>query len=279
MSDPMTGISGRIKTLTVTWVMAAMACGVAGAQTPYPAKPIRFIVPYAAGGGGDIVSRALGDGITKMYGQPVLVENRVGAGSNIGSVIVAKAEPDGYTLLLGSNGNAVNAFLYASMPYDPVKELTPIYFVGRSPSVLLASPTTSFKTVQDIVAQHNAKTMVINFASGGIGTSEHLAQELFKRRAGIAATHVPYKGFAAVVPDLVSGRVHLAMGPGGMQPALVQQANAMLNAVASSPEFLKRFESLGGEKVGGTPQQANDYFRGEMATWGEIIKAQNIRAE
>lgn len=325
------GMNGKFKALAVAFAMTAAASGMANAQALNPSKPIRIIVPYAAGGGGDTVIRNLADGITKQFGFTVLVENRTGAGSNIGSLVVAKAEPDGHTLLLGSNGNAVNSFLYASMPYDPGKELTPIIFMGRSPTVLIASPTTSFKSVSDIVEQAKAKTIAINFGSGGIGTSEHLTYELFKRRTGIDAVHVPYRGGAAVVPDLINGRVHLAftnlfgampliksgqlraiglanptrsplvpdlptmdeqglknfnasgwfllMGPGNMNPALVLQINKMVNTVLESPDFAKRFAAMGAERIGGTPQQAQDYFRGEMATWSEVIKAQNIKAE
>lgn len=297
----------------------------------FPNRPIRLIVPYAAGGGVDIVGRGVAEGLTKMFGWIVSVENRTGAGSNVGSALVAKSEPDGYTLLVGSNANAVNISLYDSMPYDPVKELTPVVFIGRTPMVMLAAPSTSFRNVRDVVAEAKAKPGSINFGSGGSGTSEHLTYELFKRRAGIQGTHVPYRGGAAVYPDLISGRVQLffnnqlqampfiksgqvraigianpkrspqlpdvptldeqgisnfaasgwwcIMGPGNMPTALVNQINQAVNAVIDSPEFTKRLEGLGAERMGGSAQVLNDHFRNEMAVWAEIIKTEKIKVE
>ena len=303
----------------------------AQAQAAFPLKPIKLIVPYAAGGGVDIVGRGLAEGLTRQFGWIVSVENRTGAGSNVGSTAVAKSDPDGYTLLVGSNANAVNISLYDSMPYDPVKELTPIVFIGRTPMVMLAAPSTPFKSVRDVVAEAKAKPGSLNFGSGGSGTSEHLTSELFKRRAGIQATHIPYRGGAAVYPDLMSGRVQLffnnqlqampfinsgqvraigianpkrspqlpdvptldeqgifgfaasgwwcIMGPGNMPAALVNQLNTAVNAVIDSPEFTKRLESLGAERMGGTPQFLNEYFRNEMSVWADIIKTEKIKVE
>lgn len=188
---------------------AALLAGEGAFAQAYPSKPIRLIVPYAPGGGVDIVARTLGDDITKRLGKPVIVENRTGAGGNVGSTFVAKSEPDGYTLLLGSNANAVNNNLYSNMQYDAATDLTQIVLVGTVPMVVLASPTIAPRTVGELIALAKAKPGTLNFGSGGSGTAEHLAFELFKRRTGIEAQHIPYRGGAAVYTDLIAGQIQL----------------------------------------------------------------------
>ncbi len=183
-----------------------ISAAVAGAQ-PYPVKPIRIIVPYAAGGAVDIVARALGQELSKRFNQPVIVDNRTGAGSNIGSDLVAKAAPDGYTLLLASPANAINATLYAKMPYNPATDLTPIALIGYAPTILLAGNAFPAKNVQELVARAKAKPGAITFGSGGAGTTEHLAGEMFKSAAGIDIVHVPYKGGSAALNDVIGGQI------------------------------------------------------------------------
>ena len=139
----------------------------------------------------------------------MIVENRTGAGGNVGSTFVAKSEPDGYTLLLGSNANAVNNSLYSNMQYEAATDLTPIILVGTVPMVVLASPAIAPKTVGEMIALAKARPGTLNFGSGGNGTAEHLAFELFKRRTGIDAQHVPYRGGAAVYTDLIGGQIQL----------------------------------------------------------------------
>lgn len=175
----------------------------------YPAKPIRLIVPYAPGGGVDIVARALAQELTKRLGQQIIVDNRTGAGGNIGSDVVAKATPDGYTLLIASPANAVNPSLYAKMPFNPARDLTPVALVATVPAVLLASPTLPVKSVKELIAYAKTKPGTLNFGSGGSGTTEHLAGVMFNSQAGTDFQHVPYKGGAAVLPDLVSGQIAL----------------------------------------------------------------------
>ena len=203
--------AGRLRRASLALGLGLLASGWSGllAAQGFPSRPIKIIVPYASGGGVDIVARSLAEGITKEFGHTVVVENKTGAASNVGSAFVAKSEPDGHTLLMASNANAVNVSLYKSMPYDPVRELTPVTLVGRVPMVLLTGPNSPFKTAGDAVAAARAKPGSINFGSGGAGTSEHLTSELFKRKTGITAVHVPYRGGAAVYPDLVSGQIHL----------------------------------------------------------------------
>ena len=198
----------RRVSIAVLTAVALLAGEGASAQA-YPSRPIRLIVPYAPGGGVDIVARTLGDDITKRLGKPVIVDNRTGAGGNVGSTFVAKSEPDGYTLLLGSNANAVNNNLYSNMQYDAATDLTQIVLVDTVPMVVLASPTIAPSTVGELIALAKAKPGTLNFGSGGNGTAEHLAFELFKRRTGIEAQHIPYRGGAAVYTDLIGGQIQL----------------------------------------------------------------------
>ena len=183
-------------------------CAGAWAQA-YPYKPVRLIVPYAPGGGVDIVARALAHELTKRMGQQIIVDNRTGAGGNIGSDVVAKATPDGYTLLIASPANAINPSLYAKMPFNPARDLTPVALIATVPAVLLASPALPVKTVKELVALAKAKPGTLNFGSGGSGTTEHLAGEMLNVHAGITLQHVPYKGGAAVLPDLISGQISI----------------------------------------------------------------------
>ena len=183
-------------------------CAGASAQQ-YPTKPVRLIVPYAPGGGVDIVARALAQELTRRLGQQIIVDNRTGAGGNIGSDVVAKATPDGYTLLIASPANAVNPSLYAKMPFNPARDLTPVALIATVPAILLASPTLPVKSIKELVALAKAKPGTLNFGSGGSGTTEHLAGEMLNSQAGISMLHIPYKGGAAVLPDLISGQVAL----------------------------------------------------------------------
>ena len=199
----------RLRDATVRESAAAPVL-IAQASIPreqYPTRPIRLIVPYAPGGGVDIVARALGQELTKRMGQQVIVDNRTGAGGNIGSDVVAKATPDGYTLLIASPANAINPSLYSKMPFDPARDLVPVALIATVPAVLLASPALPVKTVKELVALAKAKPGSLNFGSGGSGTTEHLAGEMLNAQAGIKMQHIPYKGGAAVLPDLISGQV------------------------------------------------------------------------
>ena len=186
----------------------AVACAYADAcAQPYPVKSVRLIVPYAPGGGVDIVARALGQELTKRMGQQFIVENKTGAGGNIGSDAVAKAAPDGYTLLIASPANAVNPSLYAKMPFNAVRDLMPVALIATVPAILLASPALPVKSVKELIALAKAKPGTLTFGSGGSGTTEHLAGEMLNSQTGIDLLHVPYKGGAAVLPDLISGQI------------------------------------------------------------------------
>jgi tripartite-type tricarboxylate transporter receptor subunit TctC len=178
-------------------------------QGTWPERPIRIVVPYGAGGSVDAIGRTLAQELSSRLGQPVVVENRVGAGSNVGSTFVAKAPPDGYTLLLTSPGNAVNVTLFKQMPYDVKTELTQVAVVGRAPGILLVRPDFPANSVRELVAMAKKEPGKLNFGSGGPGSSEHLAGEMFKTHAGIDMTHVPYKGGAAVISDILAGQIQV----------------------------------------------------------------------
>ena len=194
--------------LLVAGMGAAALHAPARAQS-FPAQPIKIIVPFAPGGGVDIVGRTIAEQVTRQSGFAMVVENRTGAGGNVGSTLVAKASADGYTLLMASNSTSYNNFLYSNMQYDAARDLQPVVQIGRVPMVLLVSPSIPPRTVGEVVAFARAKPGALNVGSGGNGTSEHLVYELFKRRTGIDAVHIPYRGGAQVYTDLIAGQVQL----------------------------------------------------------------------
>ena len=193
------------------WVLSAAICvpSLALAQA-YPSKPIRFVVPYPAGGPLDTVARLLAQKVSEGVGQPVVVDNKPGAGGNIGADIVAKSPADGYTILMGAVAtHAINPTLYAAIPYDPVRDFAPITQVASTPNVLVVNPSVPATSVRDFIAYAKANPGKLNFGSGSTGSAGHLAGELFKAMAGVEMTHVPYKGAAPAMNDLVGGQIQL----------------------------------------------------------------------
>jgi len=184
----------------------ATASATAAAQS-YPARAVRVIVPFAPGGGSDIVARILGAKLTEGWGQQVIVDNRPGGGANIGAQVVARAAPDGYTLLLANANFTINPSLYRTIPYDPIKDFAPVSLAANVTNVLAVHPSVPAKTVGDLIRLAKARPGALNFASPGSGTSSHLAGELFRSAAGIDVVHVPYKGASPAVTDLLGGQV------------------------------------------------------------------------
>lgn len=181
--------------------------GFAFGQT-YPSKPIRMVVTFPPGGTVDILGRIIGAELQKSWGQNVIIDNRPGAGGNIGADNIAKSQPDGYSLLIGSNGtHAINPALYAKMPYDSIKDFSPVTLVASSPNIFTTHPSLPAKTVQEFVALAKANPGKIVYGSGGIGTSQHLSVELFRSQAKINLVHVPYKGATPLVSALLSGEL------------------------------------------------------------------------
>ena len=178
------------------------------AQSNYPTKPINFIVPYGAGGGADSRSRQIAQKMSVILKQPIIVDNKPGAGGNIGTEFISRAAPDGYTIGMGNFAPmAVNKTLFGNLRYDPEADLTPIILIEKGPLVLVVNPSSPYKTVQDIVAAAKAKPGTLTFSSGGIGGSHQLSAELFEQNAGIEMLHVPYKSGSAGLTDLMAGNV------------------------------------------------------------------------
>ena len=198
--------------MTMLKCVAAVALVLAAPATlaqSWPAKPIRVVVPFAPGGGADIIARILGQKMSETWGQQVLVDNRAGASGNIGAEIVAKAPPDGYTLLMASSALAINPNLYKSVPYDAVRDFAPISQPALLPNILVVHPSLPVKSVRELVALAKAQPGQIAYASAGAGTGTHLAAEMFKLQAGVDMVHIPYKGGGAVIADLLGGQVPL----------------------------------------------------------------------
>jgi tripartite-type tricarboxylate transporter receptor subunit TctC len=173
----------------------------------YPSKPIRIIVPYPPGGFNDTLARTLGQKLNEKWGQPVIVDNRPGGGTTIGTGLVAKSAPDGYTLLIVSFAFAVNPALYATLPYDTNKEFAPVVLAANTPNLLVVNPQLPVKSVKELIALAKSRPGQLNYASAGNGSSNHLSMELFKSLTGIDAVHIPYKGSAPAVTDLIGGQV------------------------------------------------------------------------
>jgi tripartite-type tricarboxylate transporter receptor subunit TctC len=209
---------------------AALAASSAHADV-YPSRPIRFVVAFPPGGGTDIIARSIAQKLAERLARQVLVDNRPGAGGNIGTDIVAKSAPDGYTMLMGSAGPlAINSSLFASMPFDPQRDLAPVTLAASTPNLLVVHPSLKVATVKELVELARAHPGEINFASSGHGTPAHLAGELFNSMAGVKLVHVPYKGAAPALADLLGGQVQLMFST--MPPALPHVKDGKLRALA-----------------------------------------------
>lgn len=188
------------------------------AQAAYPERPIRIVVPVAPGGGNDIVARLLAQKLSDKWKQQVVVDNRPGASTAIGSEIVARAAPDGYTLMFHSASFAINAAMQRKLPFDPIKDFTPIGLVARVPQILVVNPAFPAKTVSELLALAKARPGQINFASSGTGSSPHLAMEVLMEMTGVSLNHVPYKGTAPALADVIAGQVQVTFD--AIPPAL-----------------------------------------------------------
>src|ERR1700682_1902914 len=194
-------------------VFGAMLPSAASAQDAYPTKPIRLVVPFPPAGGTDVLSRAVAQSLSSNTKWLIVIDNKPGAGGNIGLETAAKSPPDGYTIAMGQTANlAVNPALYSSMPFDPLKDLAPIAMISSQPLILVVDAKSPYKTLKDLVDAAKANPGKINMASSSNGTIGHIGGELFQRRAGIKMTHVPYKGAGPVVTDLMGGSVDCFFG-------------------------------------------------------------------
>jgi tripartite-type tricarboxylate transporter receptor subunit TctC len=214
--------------------LAVLGPGWAAAQS-YPAKPVRIIVPFPAGGGTDLMARTMGDKIGAVLGQPFLVDNRSGAGGALGTELAAKAAPDGYTLLVNSSSALViGPNLMQKSPYDPLRDLTPVILIGSAPNVLVVHPSVPAKSVKELIALTKRRPGELNYASNGAGTLSHLTGELFKLRAGIEMVHVPYKGGPPAVTDTMAGNVSLLFAAFPTLSAQIRSGRLRALAVTSA---------------------------------------------
>jgi tripartite-type tricarboxylate transporter receptor subunit TctC len=257
---------------------------------PYPAKPVKVVVPFPAGGIADVYARLIGAKVGETWGQPVVIENRAGAGGNIGADAVAKSPPDGYTLVMSAIGpHAVNVSLFSKMPYDPVKDFAPIALVLEAEGLLVTHPSVPARSVKELIAYAQANPGKLTFASAGAGTASHLAGELFKTMARVDMTHVPYKGNAPAITDLLAGQTSLLFAT---MPTVLPHAKAgklralaTIGAVrsAAAPELPTVGETLKGFEVNnwiglfapaGTPPEIVRRWNGEVM---KIMQSKEIQ--
>jgi len=299
------------------------------AQT-YPSRPLRFVVGFPAGGGADIVSRIITPWLAERLGQPVVVENRPGASSNISIQAVVNSPPDGYTLLFVGASAAVNMSLFENLPFDLLRDIAPVAGLIDFPLVMVANPSLPARTVAELIAHAKARPGDVSLASFGTGSSSHVAGELFKTMAGVNMVHVPYRGGAPMVADLIGGQVQLAIDvltgslghirlgrlrllamlgktrsdllpeaptvaetvpgyeanswcgvgvPRGTPPEIIERLNREINAGLQDPTIKARLAAVATTPILFTPAEFGAYMAAEVAKWGKVVRAANIKAE
>ena len=270
--------------------LLVLAPALASAQA-YPSKPVKIVVPFAAGGATDVVARLLAQKLGDAWGQSVIVENKAGAGGNIGADLVAKSPPDGYTLLMTSGSIVTaNPYMYKNMTFDPAKELTPVTNVATGPQVIAVTTGFPAKDLNELIAYAKANPRKVNFGSAGVGTQTHLAGENFAHAAGIDITHVPYKGEAAALTDLIGGQIQMVTPNLGGVSQHLQQGKIRVLAVTSKArapqlpdipavaEVIPGFENAGWFGLmapAGTPREVIDRVHRDSA---KILASEDFKA-
>ena len=222
---------------TLRWlggVAAGVLCSTLAFAQDYPNRPVRIVVPFTAGSATDILARTVGQKLSEMWGQTVVVDNRAGAGGTIGAGMVAKAASDGYTLMVHSAAQAVNPFIYPSLPYDTLKDFIQVVPLAGQPNVLVIAPSTGYTTVADLIADAKKKPATLNFGSAGIGSGTHINGEKFKLAAGIDVMHIPYKGTPEALTDTMGGRVTYFFSPISAALPLVRDGKLVALGVSSA---------------------------------------------
>ena len=321
--------SGLLLALGLGWGGVAMAQAQA---SDWPTKPVRWVVPFPPGGAMDAIARALGEKAGKTVGQSFVIENKPGAGGNIGADLVAKAPADGHTIMITSIGMATNKPLYGKLSYDPIKDFAPVSLLAVVPNVLVTNNTQpNVKNVADLVAAARKAPGQLTYASAGNGTSIHLAGELFASLTKTDLVHVPYKGSSPAVSDLLGGQVnymfdsvtsarpHLQSGklralgvttakrssalpdvptlaeagvpgyelspwfavfaPAGTPKATIVKLQAALIDAMKQPDVVKRFEAIGAEAIGSTPDELAQHLQRESARWSKLIAERGIKPD
>ena len=300
------------------------------AQT-YPTGPVRLIVPFPPGGTADPVARAVAQKLSQQLGHQVIVDNRAGGSTIIGTELVAKAAPDGHTLLSAPFSFSANPSLFAKLPYDPLRDFVPITFLGATPVVLLVHPSFPARSVKELIALAKSKPGEINYGSAGNGTSNHLAAELFNQLAQVKLTNVPYKGAGPATTALVAGEVfvgfpalpsaashiksgraralavasrararsmpnlptmaeagvpgceleawHGIMAPAGTPASVVTRLSNETQKALREPDLVQRFDAIGFETGGGSPEDFARFIRSEMQKWAKVIRTANIKVD
>ena len=301
------------------------------ALAQYPQRAIKMMVPFPPAGATDVVGRIVAQKLSERLGQSVVVENRPGAGGSIGSDLVAKSAPDGYTILMATSSTHSIGPALQKLPYDPIKDFTAITHVANVPNVLVVSPKLPVASVKELVAYAKAQPGKLNFASSGVGTIVHLNAELFKMLTGTDLVHVPYKGTALSIPDVANGNIamlfdslasvmpHVKAGnvrpiavnapqrspllpevptlaeaglpafdrytwfgmfaPAGTPPEIVRRLQTEVAASLKAPDLRERFDAVGAEPVGSTPEQFVERIRSDTVKWAEVIKAGNVKVQ
>ncbi len=302
------------------------------AQPAFPSKPIRIIVAYTPAGTTDILARAVGQKMTETWGQPVIIENRAGAAGNIGTDVAAKATPDGHTLIMGTAGtHGINVSLYRKLSWHPVNDFAPVSLVAMVPNIMVVNPALPVKSVKEFIAYAKANPGKLSYGSPGNGSTAHLSMELFKSMTGASLVHIPYKGSAGVMTDVLGGQIAvtidnmppylpnvkagklraLAVSPakrvaavpdlptiaeagvpgydsgawfGLLAPARTPRAvidvlAAETARIVKTPDMGKRISELGGEPIGGTPQQFAALIKSEITKWAKVIKDAKVELQ
>ena len=318
--------------LRLVAVAAALAWTVGAPAQTYPSKPIRWIVPYTPGGITDNVTRVVMQRVQEQTGWNIVVENKPGANSILGADLAAKAAPDGYTFLTVIAAHAANATLYAGkLPYDPVKSFAPVSLAAIAPLLMTANNNFPAKDAKELIAYARANPGKISFGSSGIGAAAHLTTELFKQTAGVDMVHIPYKGTAGALQDLMGGNIQilvdtpsslmpqvragkikaiamfsnkriagaaevptmaesggpaleaatwvLFLAPAGTPREIVSRMSVEVAKAVAAPDIKGRFEALGIEPVGNTPEQAGKFLADEIAKWSKVITTAGVKAE
>jgi tripartite-type tricarboxylate transporter receptor subunit TctC len=270
----------RVARLLASALAPALIGGSAFAQAPppsaWPNRFVRLVVPFPAGGGTDSVARILANRLSEVWGQQMVIENKGGAGSNIGAEAVARSEPDGYTVLIGSLPLAVNRYLYSSLNYDPLTDFAPVALICIYPNLMVVPNSSPAKSVPEFIAHAKANQGKITFASSGTGTSTHLSGELFKRMTGIEMTHVPYRGVALALNDVIPGRVDVMFNTmaGVLQQARSGQLRGLAVTTAKRFPTALEFPTVA-ESVPGFNVSSWYAFLVPVKTPAEIVKKLN----
>jgi len=317
--------SRKLRYIACAALMGA-ASPVALSQS-YPTKPLRLVVPLAPGGGGDIVSRMIAQKISGPLGESVIVDNRPGGSTIIGTEIVARSAPDGYTLVMATSSHGINPALH-KLPYHPVNDFTGVAFIATSALILTVHPTVPAKTVKELIAVAKQSPGKLNYGSSGAASIVHLAGELFNMSAGVKTVHVPYKGTGPALNDLIAGRIdmmfaspvptfphiksgrlrpiavassqrspampdlptvseaglpgfgaatyYIVLGPANLPAAVVNRLNSEIVKATQLPDVKSILTKQGATIVAGSPRQAIDHIRGEIARWTKVVKNAGI---